>query len=189
MGALMCPLPWATQLLRPHFVPRWARSFLTSSPLHGVAQWAGWATEALMIPPDQRRAAGCRQGFHGAGGAGTPVMAGTPHLWLRPGLRAPGAVGGGQPGSPLIPRLPFPACGWRSLLPRSTVAPGGSLAHVPSPSMIPSPNPILQFCSVVNAASCPGDGKTMLVKSHWCQSDPRAPGSLWGRKPWACGPW
>ncbi|CAK7311725.1 hypothetical protein VULLAG_LOCUS16267 [Vulpes lagopus] len=61
------------------FVPRWARSFLTSSPLHGVAQWAGWATEALMIPPDQRRAAGCRQGFYGAdgaGGAGTPVIAG-----------------------------------------------------------------------------------------------------------------
>lgn len=24
----------------------------------------------------------------------------------------------------------------------------------------------------------------MLVKSHWCQSDSCAPGSLWGRKPW-----
>lgn len=150
---------------------------------------AGWVTEALRIPPDGRRAAGCRQGSHGAGGAGTPVIAHTPHPGLWPGLRAPGAVSGcWATWEPPTPRLPFPACGWRSLLPSSTVA-LGCLAHPsPTPSMMPpTPNPSLQFCSVVNAASCPGDRRTMLVKSRRCPSDPWefvAAETLVAHEPW-----
>lgn len=94
------------------------------------------------------------------------MNAGTPPP--RPGLAPGGSRSSGVVGrlATLVPVPPpfLPISGGRPALPSSTVAVGSRVpGPCPSTRMIPGSEPHSPVCSVVNAAPCPGDRRTMLV--------------------------